>query len=110
MRATTHSQNGLLVMHEDIRRDDKPISRPSSLRRFRITTPHLLTLSLLLHGALILYADHIDGHPERYGGLKYTDVDWRVVSDGAALIFQGRKGGPRAQGWFFELMGWDVGE
>ena len=100
----------VIIMHEDIRREDQAHTQRSSVLRSRITTNKLLILSYLLHVALLLYADHVDRHPERYGGLKYTDVDWRVVSDGAALIFRGEKGGTKAQGWLTKFMGWDVGE
>lgn len=82
----------------------------------QLTTPNLLALSLVIQLALVLYANHVDSHPERYGGLKYTDVDWRVVTDGAKLIFgQGGGGGgggsgKRAEGWFIDDTGLPVGE
>ena len=72
-----------------------------------MTTPNLIALSFIVQLALLIYADHIDSNPERYGGLKYTDVDWRVVSDGAQLILGGTK---RAEGWVVEDTGLPVGE
>lgn len=77
--------------------------------RTRATTPNLLGLSFGIQVALLLYANHVDSHPERYGGLKYTDVDWRVVSDGAKLIFGSRQG-KRAEGWLVNDTGLPVGE
>ena len=74
------------------------------------TTTFVLTLSFALHLALLLYANHVDSYPERFGGLKYTDVDWRVVSDGAKLICQGGHGVRTAQGWLARLMDWHIGE
>jgi phosphatidylinositol glycan class M len=73
------------------------------------STPALLLLSLAIHLALLLYAEHVDAHPERYGGLKYTDVDWRVVLDGARLIFTPSEGN-LAQGWLVRGLGLRVGE
>ena len=72
-----------------------------------MTTPNLIVLSFIVQLALLIYADHIDSNPEKYGGLKYTDVDWRVVSDGAKLIFGGSK---RAEGRLVEDTGIPVGE
>lgn len=66
-------------------------------------------ISLAAHIGLILYAHHVDIHAHKFGGLRYTDVDWRVVIDGAAYIF-GRKPGSSAQGWLPRLLGWKVGE
>jgi len=66
-------------------------------------------ISLAAHIGLILYAHHVDTHAYKFGGLRYTDVDWRVVIDGAAYIF-GRKPGSSAQGWLPRLLGWKVGE
>ncbi|WVQ78375.1 hypothetical protein IAT38_000461 [Cryptococcus sp. DSM 104549] len=74
----------------------------------RSSTPILL-LSLLIHLALILYAEHVDAHPERYGGLRYTDVDWRVVSDGARLIIHPGEE-EVAKGWLGEALGWRIGD
>lgn len=71
----------------------------------------ILLVSLLIHVALIFYAHHVDTHPERFGGLKYTDVDWRVVIDGAKLIFSGGKDEKtRAKGWIVNVLGFNVGE
>ncbi|KAK8869711.1 hypothetical protein IAR55_000279 [Kwoniella newhampshirensis] len=75
----------------------------------RITTTHLLILSFLVHLLLLLYAEHVDTHPERYGGLKYTDVDWRVVSDGARLIFRPQEG-QEAKGRLTSRLGWRIGD
>ena len=76
----------------------------------RPTTLQLLLLSSVLHIALILYANQVDSHPEQFGGLKYTDVDWFVVSDGAALVFGGGAESTRAKGWLVRLTGWKIGE
>jgi phosphatidylinositol glycan class M len=66
---------------------------------------HVLAGSAVAHLGLLFYADHVDRHPERYGGLKYTDADWRVVMDGARMIFQPSEG-DGAQGvigrWLWE--------
>ena len=82
---------------------------------------HLLALSGLIHLGLLLYAQHVDTHPERYGGLKYTDVDWRVVVDGARHVWRpegetGSLAAGHAAGaagvlgrWAAER-GWNVGE
>lgn len=78
------------------------------------STPGLIALSFVLQLALILYGNHVDSHPERYGGLKYTDVDWRVVTDGAKLIFapltDEGEGVKRAEGWLAHDTGLPVGE
>ncbi|ORX39963.1 PIG-M-domain-containing protein [Kockovaella imperatae] len=79
----------------------------------------ILTLSLFIHLVLILYAHHVDSHPEQFGGLKYTDVDWRVVIDGARLIVNGGRrrgrsvddGDPaRAQGWIVDALNLKIGD
>jgi hypothetical protein len=74
-----------------------------------VTTPNLIALSFIVQLALLIYADHIDSNPEKYGGLTYTDVDWRVVSDGAKLIFGGSRS-KRAEGWLIEDTGLPIGE
>jgi phosphatidylinositol glycan class M len=74
-----------------------------------VSTPSILFLSLGLHLVLLLYAEHVDTHPEDYGGLKYTDVDWRVVMDGARLMFEPGESN-RARGWFVEYFNLNVGE
>lgn len=86
-----------------------PPQTDGKIARGRIKTPHLLLLSAALHLVLLLYADHIDSHPERYGGLKYTDVDWRVISDGVRLMFRPRAG-KLAQGWLVQTLGLRIGE
>ena len=75
----------------------------------RPTTTQVLCVSFALQLGLILYAQHVDSHPERYGGLKYTDVDWRVVLDGARLIFRPADE-QLAEGWMVRVLGWRVGE
>lgn len=76
-----------------------------------MTTPNLLAISFVIQLGLVLYANHVDSHPERYGGLKYTDVDWRVVTDGAKLIFGTSEiEGKRAEGWLIHDTGLPVGE
>jgi phosphatidylinositol glycan class M len=66
-------------------------------------------VSAVLHLVLLSYANHVDTHPHKFGGLKYTDVDWRVVIDGAAHIFAPRDG-TRAKGWLSRSLGWGIGE
>ncbi|TXT07267.1 hypothetical protein VHUM_03437 [Vanrija humicola] len=51
----------------------------------RPSTRALLLLSLAIQLALLAYAAYVDAHPERFGGLAYTDVDWRVVADGLGI-------------------------
>lgn len=75
----------------------------------RAKTSQIILVSLALHLALILYADHVDSHPERYGGLRYTDVDWRVVTDGARLIFNPSEE-EQAKGWLVKKTGFPIGE
>ncbi len=77
----------------------------------RPTTTQLLVVSAVVQVVLLLYANHVDSHPERFGGLRYTDVDWLVVSDGARLIFQSSGDGRnQAEGWLPNLINWRVGE
>ncbi|WWD16022.1 hypothetical protein CI109_100447 [Kwoniella shandongensis] len=78
-------------------------------RKRRTRTSHLLIPSFFIHLLLLIYAEHVDSHPERYGGLRYTDVDWRVVSDGARLIFHPQKG-QEAKGWLVNRLGWNIGD
>lgn len=68
-----------------------------------------LLVSLVIHVGLIGYAHHVDTHPYRFGGLKYTDVDWRVVTDGAGYIF-GTIPGRTASGWLTRLLRLPIGE
>jgi phosphatidylinositol glycan class M len=75
----------------------------------RSSTLSLLGLSFFIQLILLLYAEHVDSHPEAYGGLKYTDVDWRVISDGARHIFSAAPG-ERASGWLVQATGWNIGE
>ncbi|KAL1406822.1 GPI mannosyltransferase 1 [Vanrija albida] len=51
----------------------------------RPSTRALLLVSGGIQLALLAYAAYVDAHPERFGGLAYTDVDWRVVADGLAI-------------------------
>lgn len=90
----------------------RSVSRPQSSWKTYATTPNLIGLSFVIQLGLILYGNHVDSHPERYGGLKYTDVDWRVVSDGAKLIFGalGNEKVKRAEGWLIDDTGLPVGE
>ncbi|WWC60999.1 uncharacterized protein I303_103576 [Kwoniella dejecticola CBS 10117] len=77
----------------------------------RVKTAHLLTLSAIIQVALLIYAQHVDTHPERYGGLRYTDVDWRVVLDGTRLIFCSNEGeGNLPRGWSTSLLGFKIGD
>jgi phosphatidylinositol glycan class M len=83
----------------------------SGTRSSYINSQNLIALSFVVQLGLLVYADHIDSNPQKYGGLKYTDVDWRVVSDGAKLIFgSSGKGVKRAEGWLIEDTGLPVGE
>jgi len=68
-----------------------------------------LAVSAALHLVLLSYANHVDTHPHKFGGLKYTDVDWRVVIDGAAHLF-GVREGSKAQGWLNRVLRMDIGE
>jgi phosphatidylinositol glycan class M len=92
----------------------RPGARSNSpLSQLRRSTP-LLVLSLSIHLALLLYAEHVDANPQSYGGLKYTDVDWRVVVDGARqVVYGGREGRSEAAGWAAGWMrrrwGWKIG-
>lgn len=52
----------------------KPRRQPS--------TAVILAVSGAIQLGLLAYSAHVDAHPEQFGGLKYTDVDWRVVYDG----------------------------
>lgn len=63
-----------------------------------VRTPHILAFSSVIHLGLLIYAQHVDTHPEAYGGLKYTDVDWRVVVDGARHIWRPTGKGDVADG------------
>ncbi|WWC69321.1 uncharacterized protein I206_103259 [Kwoniella pini CBS 10737] len=77
----------------------------------RSHTGQLLLLSAAVQVGLLLYAQHVDTHPERYGGLKYTDVDWRVIHDGTKLIFHpNQECGNVARGWSVELLGLRIGD
>ncbi|OCF41456.1 phosphatidylinositol glycan, class M [Kwoniella heveanensis CBS 569] len=90
---------------------DRDASTSQSSSKRKLTTTHLLVLSFLIQVGLLLYANHIDNHPERYGGLKYTDVDWRVVSDGAKLIFNpDEEDGNIARGWLMRYLGLKIGD
>ncbi|CAK9779766.1 hypothetical protein CC85DRAFT_286267 [Cutaneotrichosporon oleaginosum] len=53
----------------------------------RYTLP-ILAASAVIQVALVAYAAYVDAHPERFGGLRYTDVDWRVVLDGLRATFR----------------------
>lgn len=89
------------------------ISQPKEDEMSQVRSWHLILLSFGIHLGLLFYADHVDSHPERYGGLKYTDVDWRVVMDGARLIFSPASKDQLAQGWLARVMqdkGWSIGE
>lgn len=107
-----------------------PPSRIGEQKSFvqSLTSTHLVALSFVVQVGLLVYANHVDSNPEKYGGLRYTDVDWRVVSDGAKLIFSGGHSGgvvsedgllgesdsgmsgKRAEGWFIDDTGLPVGE
>ncbi|BEI82571.1 hypothetical protein CcaverHIS002_0304390 [Cutaneotrichosporon cavernicola] len=50
-------------------------------------TAPIIALSAAIQVALVAYAAYVDAHPDRFGGLKYTDVDWRVVLDGLHATF-----------------------
>lgn len=61
------------------------VTPPLSSTMRRPSTPTLLILSGTIQLALLAYAAYVDAHPEKFGGLRYTDVDWRVVADGLAI-------------------------
>jgi len=75
----------------------------------KIKTSYILFLSFTIQLFLILYAEHVDTHPERYGGLRYTDIDWRVITDGAKHIFHPLPG-EQAQGWLVQTLHLNIGE
>jgi phosphatidylinositol glycan class M len=50
-------------------------------------TPPILAASAAIQAALVAYAAYVDAHPEAFGGLRYTDIDWRVVLDGLHATF-----------------------
>ncbi|ORY24975.1 PIG-M-domain-containing protein [Naematelia encephala] len=75
----------------------------------RLAERRALSFSLIIQLGLIFYADHVDSHPERYGGLKYTDVDWRVVTDGTWLIFHPSDKN-RAAGWLTRVFDLPIGD
>lgn len=60
---------------------------PTSPTPSRGYTLPILLLSLLIQIALVGYAAYVDAHPNRFGGLRYTDIDWRVVLDGLRVTF-----------------------
>ncbi|WWC89927.1 uncharacterized protein L201_004856 [Kwoniella dendrophila CBS 6074] len=77
----------------------------------KVKTWHVLALSAGTQIGLLIYAQHVDSHPERYGGLKYTDVDWRVISDGTRLIFNPNEGeGNIARGWLTQYSRLKIGD
>ncbi|WRT67260.1 uncharacterized protein IL334_004227 [Kwoniella shivajii] len=83
----------------------------SSQFLYKVKTSHILALSATIQLGLLVYAQHVDNHPEQYGGLKYTDVDWRVISDGAKLIFNpDEPQGNIARGWLIDLSGFKIGD
>jgi phosphatidylinositol glycan class M len=75
----------------------------------KLETSHVLFISFVIQLGLLIYAEHVDSHPERYGGLRYTDVDWRVISDGAGHILRPRPG-EEAKGWVMKSLGLHIGE
>lgn len=74
--------------------------------RRRPSTAALLLLSGVLQVALLGYAAHVDANP--VGGLKYTDVDWRVVADGLTHTAHPEIAGP-AQGWLTAALSLPLG-
>ncbi|WWD10027.1 hypothetical protein V865_008160 [Kwoniella europaea PYCC6329] len=89
-----------------------PVKNISSSQRWSSTSHSLvILLSAIIQLGLLIYAQHVDSHPERYGGLKYTDVDWRVISDGTRLIFSPNEGeGNIAAGWVVRQLGLRIGD
>ncbi|ODN98437.1 phosphatidylinositol glycan, class M [Cryptococcus wingfieldii CBS 7118] len=79
-----------------------PASTPAS-------TPALLALALAAHLALILYAEHVDAHPLQHAGLRYTDLDWRVLTDGARIILSPATA-QHAAGPLARRLGWGIGD
>lgn len=70
--------------------------RPSLPRKTRRNTALVLLLSCTAQLALLAYSQYVDAHPERFGGLRYTDIDWRVVYDG--LVATARPSSSPARG------------
>lgn len=56
--------------------------RLSLPRKSRRNTALVLAASGAVQLALLAWSQYVDAHPARFGGLRYTDVDWRVVYDG----------------------------
>lgn len=56
--------------------------RPSVPAKSRRNTILVLALSGAVQLALLAWSQYVDAHPASFGGLRYTDVDWRVVYDG----------------------------
>ncbi len=73
--------------------------------RPRISSTTYIFISLLLHLALIAYGEYHDRHfiP------RYTDVDYRVLSDAVQVLWDGERGG-KAEGWLTKEMHWEIGE
>ncbi|KAL7424119.1 GPI mannosyltransferase 1 [Cryptotrichosporon argae] len=69
---------------------------------------HAIPLSFAIQLGLLVYASHVDAHPERYGGLRYTDVDWSVVADGLGYMASTDLR-DRAQGWLVSAFDLRVG-
>lgn len=60
--------------------------RPSLPEKSRRNTVLVLLLSAAIQLGLLAWSQYVDAHPESFGGLRYTDVDWRVVYDGIVAM------------------------
>lgn len=61
----------------------------------RPTFFHILVISALVRGALVIYSEYHDSHSL----VKYTDVDYRVFTDAARFLLDpAQEGGQQAQG------------
>jgi phosphatidylinositol glycan class M len=85
-------------------------SNKATLAQRRRLNRLVLLLSFAIQLALLAYAAHVDANP--VGGLKYTDVDWRVVYDGVVSTAHPADVAARAEGpvarWLAER-GWVLG-
>lgn len=67
-----------------------------------ISNRSCILLSAAAHLLLIIYGEWHDRHVVP----KYTDVDYRVFSDGVKALWEG----PKAQGWLAEALKLPIGE
>ncbi|KAI8912170.1 PIG-M-domain-containing protein [Powellomyces hirtus] len=71
----------------------------------RFTFPLVTVLSILFHGAFLIYGSIQDRHPV----VKFTDVDYLVFTDGARYVSSGASPYLRATYRYTPLLAWLVG-